>query len=55
MKTTSRRYYANNCRHCRDYPNAADRSYFTEKILDGITSVVTGMGIITILLFLITM
>ncbi len=37
------------------YPNAADRSYFMEKLLDGITAVVTSMGIVTILLFLITM
>ncbi len=37
------------------YPNAADRSYFVEKLLDGVTAVVTSMGIVTILLFLITM
>ena len=55
MKTRKTRYYANDHRYCRNYPNAADKSYFTEKMLDGITSVVTGMGIITILLFLITM
>lgn len=37
------------------YPNEADRSYFEQKLLDGITSVVTAMGIITIFFFLITM
>lgn len=37
------------------YPNAAERSYFTEKLLNGITAVVSCMGIVTILFFLITM
>lgn len=37
------------------YPNAADRSYFIEKLLNGATAVVTCMGIVTILFFLITM
>lgn len=37
------------------YPNAADRSYFMEKLLDGVTAVLSSMGIVTILFFLITM
>lgn len=37
------------------YPNAADKAYFEEKLLDGVTSVVTCLGILTILFFLITM
>ena len=37
------------------YPDAADRSYFVEKFLDGVTAVLSSMGIITILFFLITM
>ncbi len=37
------------------YPNAADRSYFMEKLLDGATAVAAGTGIVTILLFLMTM
>lgn len=37
------------------YPNAADRSYFVDKLLDSITAVITSMGIVTILFFLITM
>ena len=41
--------------HARPYPNAADRSYFMGKLLDAITSTVTGMGVITILFFLMTM
>ena len=37
------------------YPNAAEQGYFAEKLLNGITAVVSCMGIITILFFLITM
>ena len=37
------------------YPNAAEKGYFAEKILNGITAVVSCMGIVTILFFLITM
>ena len=36
-------------------PNAANRSYFVEKFLDGVTAVLPTMGIIPILFFLITM
>ena len=40
MKTrTERHYYANDYRHSRPYPNAAERSYFQEKLLDQVTSV----------------
>lgn len=46
-----RRYYS----PYHSYPNAADSRYFAGKILDGITSAATGMGVITILFFLITM
>lgn len=55
MKARKTRRYANEYRYRRAYPNAADSSYFTQKFLDGITSVVTGMGIVFILLFLITL
>lgn len=57
MKATKkRRIRRKNCHIRRTaYPNAADRAYFEEKLLDGITSVVTCMGILTILFFLITM
>ena len=52
MKTRKTRYYLNDHRYCRDYPNAADNSYFTEKFLDRMTSLITGTGIVFILLFL---
>lgn len=34
------------------YPNEADRSYFEQKLLDAVTSVITGMGVVTILCWL---
>lgn len=52
MKTRKTRYYANDHRYCRNYPNAADSGYFAEKMLDSVTSVITGTGIVFILLFL---
>ena len=54
-KTYSRRTYSARPLHRYAYPNAAERSYFTEKLLNGITAVVSCMGIVTILFFLITM
>lgn len=32
---------------CPAYPNAADRNYVLEKLLNIVTAVVSGMGIIT--------
>lgn len=52
MKTRKTRYYANDYRFGRDYPNAAHTSYFAERLLDRVTSVLTGMGIVFVLLFL---
>lgn len=37
------------------YPNAADNRYFAEKALDALTAIVSGLGFITAMLFLITM
>ena len=55
MKTRKIRRYANDYRHSRPYPGAADSRYFAEKMLDTVTSVVSVMGIITLLFFLITL
>lgn len=52
MKTRKTRYYANDYRFSRDYPNAAHTGYFAERFLDRATSVVTGMGIVFVFLFL---
>jgi len=37
------------------YPNAADNRYFAEKALDVITAIVSGMGFISAMVFLVTM
>lgn len=37
------------------YPGAADDQYFTGKALDILTAVVSGMGLITAMLFLATL
>lgn len=45
-----------NSHNCRPpYPNEAEPGYFAQKLLDGITSAITGMGVLAILFFLITM
>ena len=42
-------------RSARPYPNAADRSYYLEKLVDSILSAAICVGVVTILFFLITM
>lgn len=37
------------------YPNAADPSYFANKAVNVITAVVSGMGFVTAMTFLVTM
>lgn len=37
------------------YPNAADRRYFVEKAVNVVTSIVSGIGFITAMLFLLTL
>lgn len=56
MKATAKRhpYSARNIRRYA-YPGAAEPHYFTEKLLDGITAFVTGLGAVTVLFFLMTM
>ena len=39
----------------RPCPNAAEPSYFINKLVDGILAVVTGLGSITFFAFLVTM
>ena len=45
----------NRTRTAPAYPNAADRQYYVEKLVDSILSAAICVGIITILFFLITM
>lgn len=37
------------------YPNQASREYYTQKLLDGVTSVIAGAGFVTFFFFLMTM
>lgn len=37
------------------YPNAAEPSYFIDKLVDGMLAIVAGMGSITFFLFLVTL
>ena len=39
----------------RPYPNAADPGYFLDKVVDGILSAVSSLGVITFFFFLVTM
>lgn len=56
MKTTKTRYsYSAPVVRSYPYPNAAEPGYFVQKFLDGVTAVVTGIGAIAVLFFLITM
>ena len=37
------------------YPNAADHNYFTRKALDVLTALVSGFGLFSAMIFLVTM
>ena len=40
--------------HCRSaYPNAADPTYFTNKALEILTAIASGIGFITAMMFLV--
>lgn len=58
MKTAVKKHRNQRARlyvYRRPYPNAADPSYFLNKLVDAVLAVVTGMGTISALLFLATM
>lgn len=56
MKRTKKNRHLTVYRSSRPaYPNAADPSYFAAKALNVITAVVSGMGFITAMTFLVTM
>ena len=55
MKTDIHRHKSHHSLRCRPYPNAADPSYFVDKLVDGILAVATGIGAATIFFYLITM
>lgn len=37
------------------YPNAADHNYFAARVLNVVTALVSGMGFVSAMLFLVTM
>lgn len=55
MKAATYRHRTYSARRCHRYayPNQADPGYFAGKLLDGVTAVATGLGTVTLLLFLI--
>ena len=56
MKKNHRTYKTNNSRPRQaPYPNAADDRYFKTKALDMLTAIVSGMGLVSAMLFLVTL
>lgn len=56
MKKHHRTYKSNVSRPRQPaYPNAADERYFKAKALDLLTAVVSGMGLVSAMLFLVTL
>ena len=56
MKTNHRTYKARTYRPDPvPYPNAADAQYFRTKALNILTAIVSGMGLISAMLFLVTL
>ncbi len=41
--------------HRPAYPNAADPNYFAERVLNAVTAIVSGVGFISAMAFLVTM
>lgn len=56
MKAT-KRHHSYSARAIRryPYPGAAEPQYFAEKLLDALTALATGVGAVTVFIFLITM
>lgn len=52
MKTATIKQYRNVSRSVPRYPNAADRRYYLQKLLDGLLGIATGVGAFVTLVFL---
>ncbi len=52
--TNNRQTYSTRRSRRYPYPNEAAPSYFTGRLLDGITALVTGMGAVTLLMYFLT-
>lgn len=56
MKTNKKHHHLTVVKSNRPtYPNAADPSYFAGKALNVVTALVSGMGFVSAMLFLVTM
>ena len=56
MKQTKKNSNLTVYRSCQpQYPNAADKNYINRKLLDIATAIVSGMGFITAMVFLIAL
>lgn len=56
MKKNHRTYKSTTYRpRPASYPNAADERYFKAKALDLLTAIVSGMGLVSAMLFLVTL
>ena len=53
-RSLNRPYYSARRIQPYAYPNAAEPSYFAQKLLDGITAAVTCMGTVTLLMYFLT-
>ena len=53
-RSLNRPYYSARRIRRYAYPNAAEPSYFAQKLLDGITAAVTCMGTVTLLMYFLT-
>jgi len=52
--TKNRHAYFVRPRHSYTYPNEAEPGYFKDRLLDGITAVVSGIGTVTLLMYFLT-
>ena len=50
-RRANRPYYSSRRVRRYAYPNAAEPSYFTQKLLDAITAAVTCMGTVTLMIY----
>ena len=53
-RSLNRPYYSARRVRRYAYPNAAEPSYFAQKLLDGVTAAVTCMGTVTLLMYFLT-
>ena len=52
--TKTRQSYFVRPRHNYTYPNEAEPGYFMGRLLDGITALASGIGVVTLLMYFLT-